>query len=231
MVKGSLAVNKTRKPRKLKYTNQQILDAIRHQYRLHEDCLTSDQYKDSRQLPNLSTAIKRFGSVKAVWKAAGLKVPKKKTNYASKRYVNFKTISIEELLEFLRHSLLTIGYIPLALDYSKMKQKPPLAALSNRGLTWRQSVEKAGFSFDKSREAGKLIPLDEGFANSRKYRDRARKQKLRAELVRLGRCPQCRKPWEEPKPNGRGKKPDHCRQCQIYYKERYEDRRRNVDES
>ncbi|MEK3718891.1 hypothetical protein [Paenibacillus sp. FSL R7-0333] len=38
-------------------------------------------------------------------------------------------------------------------------------------------------------------------------------------------CPQCRQPWTEPKANKKGKKPNHCAECQAYFKTRYEQKK------
>lgn len=50
-------------------------------------------------------------------------------------------------------------------------------------------------------------------------------RKRRIEQATQKLCPQCGKPWTEPLPNAKGKRPKHCRVCQEYYKQRYKNKK------
>lgn len=51
-------------------------------------------------------------------------------------------------------------------------------------------------------------------------RDREKQKKYRVVRPKQGKCPQCGRKWVEPERTHRGK-PQHCLNCQRYYRERY----------
>lgn len=201
-----------------------IIEAIQLQAKLHGGYITATEYKDSGQLPAYWSIIKHFGSIKEAWIAAG--IPFKVTQ---------KFVVKDSYINMLRNNFIQLGYIPTMNEYTEMKLSPSVLTLHNHGYKWKAAVEAAGFDYKESRSTMLLSPLPclepvpeaatPPEPKSRIERDRLRKGKIREERTNSGLCPQCGKSWKEPEANKKGKKPDHCADCQTYFKARYEQKK------
>ncbi|MFU1797666.1 homing endonuclease associated repeat-containing protein [Paenibacillus azoreducens] len=137
--------NITHPKRERKYTDEQILEAIRIVASKFDHKLSTDQYKTSNMNPSFNTIISRFGTFGDACKAAGV------------TYIHGRKFSQKTLATKLRDQILKIGFVPTSTIYAEFKVSPRLATIYHHGLKWKEAIELAGFDYEKSRAAGEII--------------------------------------------------------------------------